>query len=564
MADLDFDEIQAEFRQSLTDCQQLYQSAALQVLEHQSPLISGSDESFLELMNDLHKGLLIKIYGSIAQADRRWTAQEARLAEVLFEHLWNQQLSGDKLKDAALHVFDQSTKLKWYSLVRPFEALAPLRDRVDELETIIMRLANLVAKCDGTISDGEAAFLQTIEAEIHQHLRPLTLDDSDDESDEEQSSGRAAAQEVQQIESRTPHLSTPARRKTAAPRGPSIAKQPPEQQLQQAMADLNALIGLDSIKREIATLTNFLNLQRQRTAAGLPTTDLSLHMVFTGNPGTGKTSVARIVGRLLGAMGILAKGQLIETDRSGLVAQYAGQTGPKTQKKVDEAIDGVLFIDEAYSLVAEEGEDAYGSEALQALLKRMEDDRHRLVLILAGYPEPMTSLLRSNAGLGSRFSTTMNFEDYRPHELGLIFQTLCDKNRYRVPGPTQARLLIGFRWLHANRDEHFGNGRLVRNVFERAIRHLANRVATITPLTTDLLTLIQPEDIEFPDVPPHVLKQAQNDSQRFLVTCPGCKGHSPVPAAYLGRLVKCNSCQHRFTASWGQPLDPPAAPSAIK
>jgi hypothetical protein len=186
----------------------------------------------------------------------------------------------------------------------------------------------------------------------------------------------------------------------------------------------------------------------------------------------------------------------------------------------------------------------------------MEDDRHRLVLILAGYPEPMTSLLRTNPGLGSRFSTTLNFDDYRPHELGLIFQTLCDKNRYRVPGPTQARLLIGFQWLHAHRDEHFGNGRLVRNVFERAIRHLANRVAAITPLTTDLLTLIQPEDIEFPDVPPHILEQAESENQRFLVTCPGCQAQSSTPAAYLGRPVKCNSCQHRFTPSWGQPLDP--------
>src|SRR5438128_1209346 len=165
-------------------------------------------------------------------------------------------------------------------------------------------------------------------------------------------------------------------------------------------------------------------------------------MVFTGNPGTGKTSVARIIGRIFGAMGILAKGHLIETDRSGLVASYAGQTGPKTNKKIDEALDGVLFIDEAYSLVADSSEDAYGREAVQALLKRMEDDRQRLVIILAGYPEPMDALLRSNPGLSSRFSTNLAFDDYRPSELGRIFQSLCDKNRYQVPGATQAKLLV--------------------------------------------------------------------------------------------------------------------------
>src|SRR5262245_17493858 len=135
-------------------------------------------------------------------------------------------------------------------------------------------------------------------------------------------------------------------------------------------------------------------------------------MVFNGNPGTGKTTVARIVGKIFGAMGVLKKGQLIETDRSGLVAEYAGQTGPKTHKKIDEALDGVLFIDEAYTLIASDGEDPYGHEAVQTLLKRMEDDRERLVVILAGYPMEMAILLRSNPGLSSRFSRQLDFLDY--------------------------------------------------------------------------------------------------------------------------------------------------------
>src|SRR5262249_33458578 len=160
-----------------------------------------------------------------------------------------------------------------------------------------------------------------------------------------------------------------------------------------------------------------------------------------------------------------------------------------------------LFIDEAYSLVAEEGEDTYGREAIQVLLKRMEDDRHQLVLILAGYPQPMSSLLCSNPGLQSRFSTTLQFDDYRPAELGCIFQTLCDKSRYQAPAPTQAKLMAGFKWLYDRRDERFGNGRAARNVFERAIRRLANRIAGVAPVTKELLTIIQPEDVEFADVP---------------------------------------------------------------
>src|SRR5207237_7794667 len=159
---------------------------------------------------------------------------------------------------------------------------------------------------------------------------------------------------------------------------------------------------LRSIKQEVRGLINFLKMQQAREEFGLPQTPISLHHVFSGNPGTGKTTVARLLGRLLGAMGLLAKGHLVETDRSGLVAEYAGQTGPKTNARITEALDGALFIDEAYSLVAETGDDSYGAEAVQALLKRMEDDRERLAVILAGYPTPMDRLLKSNPGISSR------------------------------------------------------------------------------------------------------------------------------------------------------------------
>lgn len=549
MAEEQFDAIQNEFRQALVDCQQLYHSAAQQCVEHHPAAVGDSPQALFELMEDLGKGLVMKIYSTVAQADRRWSREEAQLAEIVFETLWNQHLSGEELREATLRIFQQGDRLRWFSLVRPFEQIAILRERIDELETVAMRLANVIAKCDGAVSESEAALLRTIEDEIRSHLRPLALAQTDDEEPID----HGAAQAVQEVEaeasSRRGGTSKSATKKPIVP-----DKRPAAERLLEALNDLNNLIGLEGIKREVATLTNVLKMQRQRVAAGLPATEMSLHMVFTGNPGTGKTSVARIIGRIYGAMGILASGHLVETDRSGLIAQYAGQTAPKTNKKIDEALDGVLFIDEAYSLVADAGEDAYGHEAVQTLLKRMEDDRQRLVVILAGYPEPMSGLLRSNPGLQSRFSTTLDFEDYRPSDLGRIFQSLCDKNRYQAPGPTQAKLLVGFRWLYEQRDEHFGNGRTARNVFEHAVRRLANRIAGIAPLTKELLTVIQPADIEFADVPAAELRKATDAAQRFLVVCPGCKGKSQIGASYLGRAVKCKSCGRQFNCDWGEPV----------
>jgi hypothetical protein len=328
-----------------------------------------------------------------------------------------------------------------------------------------------------------------------------------------------------------------------------------EELLAEAMAKLDGLIGLTGVKHEVRTLTNFLQLQRQREQAGMPSTQLSLHMVFSGNPGTGKTTVARILGDIFGAIGILSKGHLIETDRSGLVAEFAGQTGPKTNKKIDEALDGVLFVDEAYSLVAESGDDPYGQEAVQTLLKRMEDDRDRLIVILAGYPVPMKSLLRSNPGLSSRFNTNLVFEDYKASELGWIFQTMCDKNHYEIPVLTQVKVLVGFKWLYDHRDEHFGNGRTVRNTFENSIRRLANRVAGTVPLTRELLARIHPEDIELSDVPAAVWGGLEEPTRRFVVQCPSCKKPGTVPTSYLGQRVMCKICKNRFIAAWGEPKE---------
>jgi SpoVK/Ycf46/Vps4 family AAA+-type ATPase len=345
-------------------------------------------------------------------------------------------------------------------------------------------------------------------------------------------------------DSRTPDSRTPA--------SPSPNSRTPEQRLEDAKAKLERLIGLENIKDQIATLTNFLKMERQRDELGLPTSRPSLHMAFIGNPGTGKTTVARIIAEIYGALGILEKGHLVETDRSGLVAEYAGQTGPKTNAKVDEALDGILFIDEAYTLVDASGQDQYGREAVQTLLKRMEDQRDRLVVILAGYPDEMRAMIRSNPGLSSRVGTTMRFEDYSPEALCRIFELIAKQSKYTLPTESRRRLLRGMAYLHARRDRHFGNGRTVRNSFERSVRRLANRLAELSEVTRELLTTLGPDDIEVSGIDPAHLKALADLPGKVRVECQGVA--QVIDDRLLGTEVECEACGERFVADWGEPV----------
>ena len=261
--------------------------------------------------------------------------------------------------------------------------------------------------------------------------------------------------------------------------------------------ELDELIGLNSVKKEVRSLANFVKLQKQREAQGLKTAKVSYHLVFYGSPGTGKTTVARIVGRIYKDLGVLKKGHTVETDRGGLVAKYMGQTALKTDTVIQQALDGVLFIDEAYSLVPEGGGGQdYGQEAIATLLKRMEDYRDRLVVIIAGYKDEMQRFIDSNPGLQSRFNRYIDFPDYTGMELADIFKMYMKKNQYTLTPEAEDYLHEQFEYAVAHKDRNFGNARYARNVFEKSIQQQANRLAGQTNLSKTQLTELTVEDLQ--------------------------------------------------------------------
>ncbi|WP_233897512.1 AAA family ATPase [Tenacibaculum piscium] len=314
----------------------------------------------------------------------------------------------------------------------------------------LYRIASLIAKADGTVSEEEQEILKKINEKLQHPKEKLQ-----------------GVKEVEIDENET---------------------------LEEVLEELNQLVGLDNIKGAIAELSNFLKVQKLREAEGLKSVNNSLHSVFMGPPGTGKTTVARLISKIYKHLGYLEKGHLIETDRSGMVAGYVGQTALKVEEIVTASLNGVLFIDEAYALAKDAKKD-FGNEAIEVLLKKMEDHRKELVVIVAGYPDEMKSFINSNPGLQSRFNRYFTFDHYKPTELVAIFELFCKKNDFVLAADAKEKLLFIFEKLYEKKDKNFGNARVARNLFEKIIEYQANRIIAIAPITKELLITIVEQDI---------------------------------------------------------------------
>jgi Cdc6-like AAA superfamily ATPase len=292
---------------------------------------------------------------------------------------------------------------------------------------------------------------------------------------------------------------TPATSGPPATPKPPVTEDPAPRPIDELLAELDALVGLAGVKHEVKLVTNLLRVQKIRLERGLPVLDQSRHLIFTGNPGTGKTTVARLLAQIYRTLGVVERGHLVETDRAGLVAGYVGQTAPLVTARFDEADEGVLLIDEAYALVRG-GERDFGREAIDTIVKLIEDRRDRIVVVMAGYPDEMDELINANPGLRSRFPKVIHFPDYTTDELLAIIDTLGEKGGYRLDPGARARARI---WLDGvPRDKGFGNGRTARNLFEHAVATQATRLVAVDEPTDEQLTTLTADDIPTPGTGP--------------------------------------------------------------
>ena len=341
----------------------------------------------------------------------------------------------------------------------------------DRARNALFQFANLVIKSDGTVSSAEAAALLQFKTTLYPH--------GGDASSLEDNVPKARVTDATEV----------------TPTETSTIEDDPVRPLEDLLKELEALVGLHSVKADIRQLINFLKVQKMREEKGMLAAPISRHLVFYGNPGTGKTTMARLLAQVYRSLQILSRGHLIESDRGDLVAGYVGQTAMKVKEVVGKALGGVLFIDEAYALNPEGRGNDFGQEAVETLLKLMEDHRHDFVVIVAGYTEKMEGFISSNPGLRSRFTKFLHFEDYTPEELVEIFKGFCAKASFKLTSNAEQRLLELFKLLSLARDESFGNARTARNLFEMTIGKQGNRIFTLPHINEEVLATIDEADI---------------------------------------------------------------------
>ena len=426
-----------------------------------------------------------------------WQADNAVGITPRHVEFYNAIYSGTGPAPSALY-WEVATGVADYDLFQPPAFFAALRDYDRRKGTTLARrftdqltlLLLLFAAVDGVVSEAEAGFVNACSDTL------LALCERD---------GLSGDRPALKADEFVTHVPAPAQPPTEVVPAAEQEETPlPESEptLEELLAELDGLCGLEQVKQDVKSLINLVKVRRLREEAGLPVPPMSLHLVFLGNPGTGKTTVARLLAKLYHAIGVLPKGQLVEVDRSGLVAGFVGQTALKTQEVIQKAIGGVLFIDEAYALVNQDNGNDFGREAVEVLLKNMEDHRKDLVVIVAGYSQLMEKFIHSNPGLESRFNKYFYFEDYDGAQLFTILQSMCDKNGYVLTPEGEALARRELMDLYEDRDENFGNARDVRNLFEQAVARQSDRVARLEAPTREQLMELSPEDLTEPGVAP--------------------------------------------------------------
>lgn len=421
-----------------------------------------------------------------------WQADNAVGITPRHVEFYNAIYSGTGPAPSALY-WEVATGVADYDLFQPPAFFAALRDYDRRKGTTLARrftdqltlLLLLFAAVDGVVSEAEAGFVNACSDTL------LALCERDGLS------GDCPALKADEFVTHVPAPAQPPTEVVPAAEQEETPLPESEPTLEELLAELDGLCGLEQVKQDVKSLINLVKVRRLREA-GLPVPPMSLHLVFLGNPGTGKTTVARLLARLYHAIGVLPKGQLVEVDRSGLVAGFVGQTALKTQEVIQKAIGGVLFIDEAYALVNQDNGNDFGREVIEVLLKNMEDHRKDLVVIVAGYSQLMEKFIHSNPGLESRFNKYFYFEDYDGAQLFTILQSMCVKNGYVLTPEGEALARRELMALYEDRDENFGNARDVRNLFEQAVARQSDRVARLEAPTREQLMALRPEDLAEP------------------------------------------------------------------
>jgi tellurite resistance protein len=518
--------ILAELAAAMQECRELYLSCVT------AGARSATARQLASRQDRLHRGLLAKIYSTIAEADGRWTYEEQRCVATLLEHVGVAR-PAEELEQTARRVAQQAARLDWSRLLRPFQEIPLLCRRAADLETLVLRIANLIAKADGVVAPAETAALHAMQAELRWPQRssgdcgatPAAADVADEED--------------------LPWVGQIAPRRTRSTRAGAGKRRT------ECLQQLDALVGLGDVKREIRQLADWANLQDQRRRAGLSCEPTDLRFIFLGCPGSGKSLTAWRMSELLAVSGGLRFGQLVEVDGFDLVSRPPNAAAAMVRERFREALGGTLLVDHAAALLS--ADEAAAGGVLRILEQNLVAHADRLAVVLADPSERLLTLLDRRAAWQPLFRRHWHFGDYRAGELGRIFQFHCDRSHYQVTRAAQIKLLLGFDWQLRHNAEPFGAGHGVLRVFERAVQQLASRIAGITPLTKEVLTTFHDADITFGGVPQQVFGSLADPRRLFTIHCPGCDSRNVVGPEWLGIRVECNRCRQRFVCAWGDP-----------